>query len=64
MLERFKKGNTPAGINAPTATTWDEFRPDDYDGSADGDDSVHHNDLEPLITKEALTKHIKEAGNG
>jgi len=61
MLQRFRKGNTSVDARATTATSWADFEPDDYDGSEDGDDSVHHPKLEHRVPKELLVKHEKEA---
>lgn len=60
MLQRFRKGNTSVDAKAMTATSWADFEPDEYDGSEDGDDQVHHPKMEPLVPKEKLVQHEKE----
>lgn len=40
MLLGRRKGITAKEAEIHVATTWNEFQPDEYDGSEDGDDSV------------------------
>jgi hypothetical protein len=64
MLQRFFKGKTSIDAKALTATSWADFKPDDYDGKEDGNDNVHHPKLEPKVPKKLLAAHEKESPDG
>lgn len=61
MFERFKKGKTALDAGIPVATNWEEFQPDTYNGSEDGDDTVHHKRLAPYVHRDLVMKHRQES---
>lgn len=47
----------------PVAVTVDEFTPDEYDGSEDGDDMTHHSRMEPMIPAGKRLAHLAESND-
>ncbi len=64
MIRDLIKGRTPADVGVEVATTWEEFEPDEYDGAADGDDSVHHSTHQLLMDKDKTQAHHAETDSG
>lgn len=61
FLQRFQRGEIPFTTAMPVATTWTEFEPDEDDGSADGDDMIHHPRMEPMIPAGKRLAHLAES---
>lgn len=57
-MNPFRRGPTAADSNLEVTTSWDEFVPDEDDGSDDGDDSIHSREIP--IDDELLRRHFKE----
>lgn len=60
MLQKMKKGKTPESEKIDVVTTIEEFEPDEYDGSQDGDDGVHHGTHKMLVSSDVVSKHEGE----
>jgi hypothetical protein len=60
LLDAFRKGDIPADTGEPVYDGWEEVPADDYDGSADGDNSGLAAEYGHLVTADQVARHLLE----